>query len=122
VIALTVALTVVANVGLALTRQAAVAVALLAVVGIAAVAFNVVSVTYRQSVVPDRLLGRVSGAYRFATWGINPVGAALGGVVAAAYGIPAVFYGAAAVLAAAGALTLPALTDRRLAASLAASE
>jgi MFS family permease len=122
VIALTVALTVAANVGLALTRQAAVAVALLALVGLAAVAFNVVSVTYRQSVVPDRLLGRVSGAYRFATWGINPVGAALGGVVAAAYGIPAVFYGAAAVLAAAGALTLPALTDRRLAASLAASE
>jgi MFS family permease len=118
VIASTVAVTVAANVGLALTRNGAAAVALLALIGVAAVAFNVVSVTYRQSVVPDPLLGRVSGVYRFATWGINPVGAALGGVVAGAFGIPAVFYGAAAVLASAGAATLPLLTDRRLAAAV----
>ena len=57
----------------------------------------------------------MSSAYRFATWGINPVGAGLGGVVASGYGITAVFYGAAAVLAVTGLLTLPALTDRRLA-------
>lgn len=70
--------------------------------------------TYRQSVVPDRLQGRVSSAYRFATWGINPIGAGLGGVVANAFGITAVFYGAAAVLAVTALLTLPALTNRRL--------
>lgn len=118
VIAATVVATVLADVGLALTSDAVVAGVLLGVVGLAAFAFNVVSVSYRQSVVPDELQGRVSSAYRFATWGINPVGAALGGVVAAAAGLPAVFWGAAAVLALAGALTASQLTDRRLAAGV----
>jgi MFS family permease len=118
VIALTVAATVAATVGLGLTEHPAIAVLLLALVGAAAFAFNVVSVTYRQSVVPDRLQGRVSSAYRFATWGINPVGAGLGGLVAAAFGLPAVFYGAAVLLAVIGVLTLPALSDRRLAGAL----
>ena len=116
VIAATVGATVAADAGLALTRRPVVAVALLAVVGAAAFAFNVVSVSYCQSVVPDGLQGRVSSTYRFATWGINPVGAALGGVLAHAAGIAAVFWAAAAVLALAGAGALPALTNARLAA------
>ena len=116
VIAATVGATVAAEVGLALTHRPAVAAAMLAVVGAAAFAFNVVSVSYRQAVVPDGLQGRVSSTYRFATWGINPVGAALGGLVAAAAGITAVFWSAAAVLTVLGAMTLPALSSRRLAA------
>lgn len=114
----TVALTVLADVGLALTRSGPVAGALLGVVGFAAFAFNVVSVSYRQSVVPDELQGRVSSAYRFATWGINPVGAATGGFVAAGAGLPAVFWGAAAVLALAGAATARQLTDAQLSAGV----
>ena len=116
VIAATVGATVAAEVGLALTHRPAVAAAMLAVVGAAAFAFNVVSVSYRQAVVPDGLQGRVSSTYRFATWGINPVGAALGGLVAAAAGITAVFWSAAAVLTVLGVMTLPALNSRRLAA------
>ncbi|SDH11585.1 MFS transporter [Klenkia brasiliensis] len=114
-IVVTVALTVLADVGLALTRSAVVAGLLLGVVGVAAFAFNVVSSSYRQSVVPDLLQGRVSSAYRFATWGIAPVGAALGGVVAAGAGLPAVFWGAAAVLAVAGLATARELLPARLA-------
>lgn len=122
VIAVTVAATIAATLGLALTRQPVIAVGLLAVVGAAGFAFNVVSVTYRQSVVPEHLQGRVSSAYRFATWGISPVGAGLGGLVAEAYGITTVFYGAAARLTVAGALTLPAITNRRLAQALDAAQ
>jgi MFS family permease len=122
VIAATVAATVLADVGLALTRRPGVAVALLALVGAAAFTFNVVSVSYRQSVVPDGLQGRVSSTYRFATWGINPVGAGLGGVVAQAAGVPAVFWSAAAVLAIVGAGALPALTNGRLDAGRAAAD
>jgi len=116
VIGATVALTVLADVGLALTRSPVVAGAMLAVVGFAAFAFNVVSVSYRQSVVPDELQGRVSSAYRFATWGIAPVGAATGGFLAAGAGLPAVFWGAAAVLALVGGATARELTNTRLAA------
>ena len=122
VIAVTVGATVLADVGLALTRHPGVAVGLLALVGAAAFAFNVVSVSYRQSVVPDGLQGRVSSTYRFATWGINPVGAGLGGVIAQAAGIPAVFWSAAAVLALVAVGVLPVLTNGRLAAGRAAAD
>ncbi|KQS59515.1 hypothetical protein ASG36_00050 [Geodermatophilus sp. Leaf369] len=117
-IAGTVGLTVLGTVVLSVTREPVVAVVALGVVGLAAFAFNVVSVSYRQAVVPDRLQGRVSSAYRFATWGVAPVGAGLGGVAAAAFGVPAVFVGAAVVLTAAGAVVLPRLTDRHLQAAL----
>ncbi|SDX72813.1 Transmembrane secretion effector [Modestobacter sp. DSM 44400] len=116
VIALTVVVDVVATSGLAVTRAALVAAALLGVVGFGAFAFNVVSATYRQTAVPDALRGRVTSAYRFATWGVTPLGAALGGLVAAGFGLPAVFLLAGVVLTAVSALTLPLLTNRRPAA------
>ena len=46
-------------------------------------AWNVVTVSLRQSVIPDRLLGRVNSVYRFLAWGSIPIGAAIGGVVVA---------------------------------------
>lgn len=48
-------------------------------------------------------------------WRLNPLGAGLGGLVAQAFGIPAVFWAAGVVLALVGAVTLPALTNGRLA-------
>ncbi len=62
-----------------------------AVQGVAIVAWNIVTVSLRQSIVPDGLLGRVNATYRLLAWGTMPVGAALGGVVAQLYGIPVVF-------------------------------
>ena len=47
-----------------------------------AVAWNVVTVSLRQALVPDDLLGRVNSAYRFFGWGAMPLGALLGGLVA----------------------------------------
>jgi MFS family permease len=48
-----------------------------------AVLWNVVTVSLRQAIIPDRLLGRVNSVYRFFAWGMIPVGAAIGGVIVA---------------------------------------
>ena len=37
--------------------------------------WNVITVSLRQSVIPDRLLGRVNSVYRFFGWGMMPIGA-----------------------------------------------
>ncbi|GAB3673647.1 MFS transporter [Actinocorallia lasiicapitis] len=42
----------------------------------------VVAVSFRQEVAPPRLLGRVNATARFVNWGVMPVGAGLGGVLA----------------------------------------
>lgn len=47
------------------------------------VLWNVITVSLRQSLIPDRLLGRVNSVYRFLGWGMMPAGALLGGVVVA---------------------------------------
>ncbi len=43
--------------------------------------WNVITVSFRQSVIPDRLLGRVNSVYRFFGWGAIPIGALLGGLI-----------------------------------------
>ncbi|QBF30977.1 MFS transporter [Thalassococcus sp. S3] len=47
----------------------------------AALLWNVVTVSYRQRLIPDALLGRVNSLYRFFGWGMMPFGALLGGIV-----------------------------------------
>jgi MFS family permease len=46
-----------------------------------AVLWNVITVSLRQTIIPDRLLGRVNSVYRFFGWGMMPIGSLLGGVV-----------------------------------------
>ncbi len=46
-----------------------------------AVLWNVITVSLRQSIIPDQLLGRVNSVYRFFGWGMMPIGAALGGAM-----------------------------------------
>ena len=43
--------------------------------------WNTVSVSYRQRVIPDRLLGRVNSLYRLLAWGMMPVGLVLSGLI-----------------------------------------
>ena len=43
--------------------------------------WNVITVSLRQTIIPDHLLGRVNSVYRFFAWGMIPVGALLGGLV-----------------------------------------
>ena len=59
--------------------------------GVFIVVWNVITVSLRQRIVPDHLLGRLNSAYRLFAWGTQPLGALLGGVVAEVAGLPAVF-------------------------------
>lgn len=43
--------------------------------------WNTVSVSYRQRVIPNELLGRVNSIYRLLAWGMMPVGLLLSGVI-----------------------------------------
>ena len=46
-----------------------------------AVLWNVITVSLRQTIIPDRLLGRVNSVYRFFAWGMMPIGAVAGGLI-----------------------------------------
>jgi len=48
------------------------------------VLWNVITVSLRQTIIPDRLLGRVNSVYRFFGWGMMPIGSLVGGAVVAA--------------------------------------
>jgi hypothetical protein len=69
-----------------------------AVGGAAALVWNVITVSLRQTLIPDHLLGRVNSVYRFLGWGSMPIGAALGGVVAGVAGLRAPFFMAGGIL------------------------
>jgi len=59
--------------------------------GMFVVIWNVITVSLRQRIVPDHLLGRVNSAYRLFAWGTQPLGAVLGGVIGEAFGLRTVF-------------------------------
>jgi len=44
------------------------------------VVWNVITVSLRQTIIPDHLLGRVNSVYRFFAWGTIPIGSLLGGL------------------------------------------
>ena len=48
------------------------------------VVWNVITVSLRQSLIPDHLLGRVNSVYRFVGWGTMPLGSLLGGLIVVA--------------------------------------
>lgn len=74
---------------------------------------NVVTVSLRQRITPERLLGRVTSAHRLVAWGTKPLGAALGGIIGDFYGLRSVF--AVMTVVALGMLTaLLGVDDRRL--------
>ncbi|HEY2287543.1 MAG TPA: MFS transporter [Streptosporangiaceae bacterium] len=75
--------------GLGLAPDPAVAALMLAGQGFSVTMWNVVTVSLRQQVVPAHLLGRVNSVYRMLGWGLMPVGALAGGLVAHAAGLRA---------------------------------
>jgi len=48
--------------------------------------YNAVQFSYRLSLIPDELQGRVNSAFRLLAFGGQPLGAALSGVLIAAHG------------------------------------
>ena len=79
--------------------------------------WNIITVSLRQRIVPDHLLGRVNAGYRLMAWGTMPLGAALGGFVGERWGLEAVFWTCAALSALCLPLVLVVVTDRALAAA-----
>jgi MFS family permease len=58
-----------------------------AVSSLCIVVFNIVSVSYRQTLCPDHLLGRMNATMRFMIWGALPVGGLIGGALGTAFGL-----------------------------------
>ncbi len=59
--------------------------------GVTIMLWNITTVSFRQRVTPDHLLGRVNSAYRLVAWGTRPLGAALGAVIGQWLGVRSVF-------------------------------
>jgi len=101
----------VATVGiLALTTIPLVIAAAFLIGGLTNALWNVVAVSLRQRITPDRILGRINSSYRLVAWGTRPLGAAAGGLLGELLGLRAVF-GIAAALILANLLGMPQLTD-----------
>ncbi|MET9232432.1 MFS transporter [Lentzea sp. NPDC003310] len=76
--------------------------------------WGVATSSFRQRVVPTELLGRVSSAQTLVTWGVQPVGALLGGVVADSFGLLAPWYVAVALRTVVGVVSLRPLRRTEL--------
>ncbi|WP_051533272.1 MFS transporter [Arthrobacter sp. 9MFCol3.1] len=84
--------------------------------GMLIVLWNVITVSLRQRITPNRLLGRVNSAYRLLAWGTMPLGAAAGGLLAQWLGLQ-VMFGIMGVLTLALLGMMPVLTDKAIAAA-----
>jgi MFS family permease len=83
--------TAVAEGALALTTSAPVAVVLGAVSAAGVMVWNVLTMSLRQSLIPEAMFGRVQGAYRTLVWGGIALGSLVGGAVAGAIGLRPLF-------------------------------
>jgi MFS family permease len=68
------------------TTSVALAVVASLIKGLGDPAWNVVTNTVRQRLVPDDVFGRMMTAYLFISWSMNPVGAFVGGLIAQRWG------------------------------------
>lgn len=57
------------------------------VYGFGVLTYNAITVTVRQVVTPDRLLGRMNASYRLVLLGTQPLGAFLAGVIGQSFGL-----------------------------------
>ncbi len=85
--------------------------AIFLVQGLPLLCWSVASTTARQTLVPDRLLGRVGSVFRLIGGGLAPVGLVLGGMVAELVGVPTVFAVAGAGLTAVFLLNIGGLRE-----------
>ena len=82
VLAVALALNAATFIALGLSPDVGTLAGLLALSGLAPAIWNVVTVTLRHELVPVTLLGRVNSVYRLLGWGLIPLGALAGGMVA----------------------------------------
>ena len=104
-----------AQLAIGLTSSVVLAGAMLAAGGLTFTVWNVLTLSLRQTLVPDELLGRINSAYLFLGFGAMPLGALLGGVVANAFGLRAPFLLGAPLLVAAALAARPVLSNQSIA-------
>lgn len=102
---------------IALSHNAYVVGAMLALFGFHALVWNVLTISLRQEIVPDALQGRVNSSYRLLGMGGAAAGALLGGLLAEIFGLSAPFWFAAAAVALTALAAWPILSDRSVAAA-----
>ena len=95
---------------LALTSSPIIVGAAYGAAGASIMMWNVITVSLRQSIAPDHLLGRVNAGYRLLGWGTMPAGAAIAGLGAELIGARS-FFAACAVAAVLLVLPIVRLTD-----------
>ena len=110
------------NLVIGLTSSALVVGGVSIVFGVGITWWNVIAVSLRQSVVPDRLLGRVNSVYRLLAWGTMPLGAALGGFLGGLFGLRSPYFFSTVVLVALALYMLPNVSDRSIAQARAGAE
>lgn len=76
-------------VGIGLSPNAIVLGVLLAISGFVITLWNIVTISLRQQIVSSEMLGRVNSVYKMLGWGLIPLGALAGGLVAHAFGLRA---------------------------------
>ena len=87
-----------------------------------AIVWNVVTVSMRQEIIPDQILGRVNSVYRFFGLGSQPIGAIMGGMivtisvhlVSRSLALRLPMFVAAALAAILALLALPHLTQAKI--------
>ncbi|MET7425668.1 MFS transporter [Dactylosporangium sp. NPDC005555] len=93
-----------------------------ALTGWAILVWNVVYGSLRQRLTPDALLGRTIGIYRVVAWGVMPLGAIAGGVLAEAGDLRTPILVAGLLTLAAGGFAVFRLTNARVDAAIAAAD
>jgi MFS family permease len=78
-------------------------------------AWNVITVSLRQVIIPNRLLGRVNSVYRLMGWGTMPIGAVIGGLLGRVYGLRAPFLVSTAIHALLALVALAVMSNAILA-------
>ncbi|MFD8497264.1 MFS transporter [Amycolatopsis sp. NPDC059657] len=69
--------------------------------GYGVVVYNVAQLSFRQSICPDGMLGRMNASIRFLVYGIQPIGGLLGGLLGELIGVRGAVFAGAAVQASA---------------------
>lgn len=87
---------------------------LLAFISFVTIVNNIVIISFRQAVIPDKLLGRVTSAYRMVAITGSPLGALLGGLAAKRFGLESPFVLGGIFLAVVALLILPVINNRRI--------
>jgi MFS family permease len=60
--------------------------------GFSGVVYNITQISLRQAITPERLQGRMNSVMRFIVWGVLPLGALLGGLLATTIGLRATLW------------------------------